>query len=92
MIHLLAIHEEFIELLRERMNGERVERRFDVEAASIGKVAAKRGSVAIVPIRGVIAPDAWRGDTVAGDIEATAKTLAADESVKAVIFDFDTPG
>lgn len=94
MNHLLAIHQDF---LAELLPGgdslsHRAERQWDVEAASLGRVASKRGSVAIVPIRGVIGPDAWRGDTVAGDVEATAKSLAADDSVKAVIFDFDTPG
>ncbi|MBL4808270.1 MAG: S49 family peptidase [Rhodobacteraceae bacterium] len=55
------------------------------------------GTVAIVPIRGILTPNSfvledWFGWTTYHGLTQTCDTLAADESITAVILDVDSPG
>lgn len=62
-------------------------------------VARREGTIAIVPLRGVIAPrvsmvpnSSTGGGTTAEGFAATIDRMAADEDVKAIVVDADTPG
>jgi len=58
---------------------------------------AKRGNVAIIPIRGVIAHrmgamDDSSGGTSCERISSMLRQVVADESVGTIVFDVDSPG
>lgn len=59
--------------------------------------ASKRGSVAVIPVRGVIAHrmdalSASSGGASCESIGAMIKTVASDDSIPTIVYDFDTPG
>jgi len=80
-----------------KFSAEEIEARIAPQTAA--SVARREGKVAIVPLRGIIAPRAslvansstGGGTTAEGFIEAIDR-MAADDSVKAIVVDADTPG
>jgi signal peptide peptidase SppA len=59
--------------------------------------SSKRGNVAVIPIRGVIAHrmgamDETSGGTSTERIGAMLKAVAADESIGTIVYDIDSPG
>lgn len=60
-------------------------------------IAGKPGTVAVIPVRGVVVPreDRWSvmfGEVGAEDTVRRVKVAVADKAVKAVILDVDSPG
>ncbi|WP_455156010.1 S49 family peptidase [Sphingomonas zeae] len=92
IVDLLAMQAEGI-----KFTAQEIEARIAPSTASA--VARKEGSVAVVPLRGVISPRASMvensstgGGTTAEGFAATIDQMADDDSVKAIIVDADTPG
>jgi signal peptide peptidase SppA len=79
--------EQTAEELRARLGG-------DAEPQA---AASKRGAVAVIPIRGVIAHrmggmDETSGGTSTERIGAMLRAIAADESIGTIVYDIDSPG
>ncbi len=75
----------------------------DIEARiapqTANAVARQQGAIAVVPLRGLISPRAsmlpnssTSGGTTAEGFAAAIDSAAADESIKAIVIDADTPG
>lgn len=70
-----------------------------ISPATASAVARKEGAVAVVPLRGIISPrvsmtpnSSTGGGATAEGFAASIDQMAADDSVKAIIVDADTPG
>ncbi len=70
-----------------------------IAPATAAAVARREGTIAIVPLRGIISPRASMvansstgGGTTAEGFAAAIEQVAADDGVKAIIIDADTPG
>lgn len=95
---LLAIA-DFLAMQAEggRFDAAEIEARIAPQTAQA--VARREGTIAIVPLRGIISPRASMvpssstgGGTTANEFGNTIDALAADDGVKAIIIDADTPG
>lgn len=80
-----------------KLSAEEIEAKIAPQTAAA--VARKEGTVAIVPLRGVISPRASMvpnsstgGGAVAETFTSNIERMAADDGVKAIIVDGDTPG
>lgn len=92
IVDLLAMQAEGV-----KFSAEDIEARIAPQTAAA--VARKEGAVAIVPLRGVISPRASAvansstgGGATAETFAAQIEQMAADDNVKAIIVDADTPG
>jgi hypothetical protein len=92
IVDLLAMQAEGIKFSAQEIEAK-------IAPATASAVARKEGSVAVVPLRGVISPRASMvensstgGGTTAEGFAATIDQMADDDSVKAIIVDADTPG
>lgn len=92
IVDLLAMQAEGI-----KFTAQEIEAR--ISPATASAVARKEGSVAVVPLRGVISPRASMvensstgGGTTAEGFASSIEQMADDDSVKAIIVDADTPG
>lgn len=92
IVDLLAMQAEGV-----KFTAEEIEAR--ISPATASAVARKEGSVAVVPLRGVISPRAsivenssTGGGTTAEGFAASIERMADDDSVKAIVVDADTPG
>lgn len=81
----------------EKFSAEEIEARIAPQTANA--VARREGTVAIVPLRGIISPrvsltpnSSTGGGTTAEGFANSVDRLAADDGVKAIIVDADTPG
>ncbi len=70
-----------------------------IPARTASAVAKRDGAVAVVPLRGIIAPRASMtpnsstgGGATAEEFTGAIETAAADDQVKAIVIDGDTPG
>lgn len=80
-----------------KFSAEEIEARISPQTESA--VARREGAVAIVPLRGIISPrvsltpnSSTGGGTTAEGFTNAVEQLAADDGVKAIIIDADTPG
>lgn len=80
-----------------KLSAEEIEARIAPQTAAA--VARREGAVAIVPLRGIISPrvsmvpnTSSGGGTTAEGFTNSIEQLAADEAVKAIVIDADTPG
>lgn len=80
-----------------KFSAEEIEARISPQTAAA--VARREGAVAVVPLRGIISPRAsvignssTGGGTTAESFAETIEQMAADDTVKAIIVDADTPG
>lgn len=80
-----------------KFDAEEIEARIAPQTASA--VARQDGTIAIVPLRGIISPRMSAFSSISGGGATSAEgfinsieRVAADESVKAIIIDADTPG
>ena len=92
IVDLLAMQAEGI-----KFDAAEIEARTAPQTAAA--VARREGTIAIVPLRGVISPRAslvpsssTSGGTTAEGFAASIDKMAGDDSVKAIIVDADTPG
>ena len=92
IVDLLAMQAEGTKL-----TAQEIEARIAPQTAAA--VARKEGAVAIVPLRGIISPRASMvpnssssGGTTAETFTTQIEQMAADDGVKAIIIDADTPG
>ena len=92
IVDLLAMQAEGV-----KFSAQDIEARIAPQTAAA--VARKEGAVAIVPLRGIISPRASMVPNTSGSGGATAETfaaqieqMAADDGVKAIVVDADTPG
>lgn len=81
----------------QKFSAEEIEAR--ISPATAAAVARKEGAVAVVPLRGIISPRASAlqnsstgGGTTAEGFASVIDQMAADDTVKAIIIDADTPG
>ena len=70
-------------------------------AAGIARIRedglARRGGAVIIPIRGVIMPEpncasSWNGWTTCQELVESVATAMADDSVREIVLDVDSPG
>jgi signal peptide peptidase SppA len=80
-----------------KFSAEEIEAR--IAPATAAAVARQEGSIAIVPLRGIISPrmsltpnSSTGGGATAEGFAQSVDKVAADDSVKAIIVDADTPG
>lgn len=80
-----------------KLSADEIEARIAPQTAAA--VARREGTVAIVPLRGIISPRASivpnsssGGGTTAEGFAGSIEQLAADDAVKAIVIDADTPG
>lgn len=80
-----------------KFSAEEIEAR--ISPATASAVARKEGSIAVVPLRGIISPRASMvensstgGGATAEGFAASIDRMADDDSVKAIVVDADTPG
>jgi signal peptide peptidase SppA len=92
IVDLLAMQADGV-----KFGAEEIEARIAPQTAAA--VARREGSVAIVPLRGIISPrvsltpnSSTGGGATAEGFTGAIEQLAADDGVKAIIVDADTPG
>ncbi len=92
IIDLLAMQADGV-----KFGAEEIEARIAPQTAAA--VARKEGSVVVVPLRGIISPrvsltpnSSTGGGATAEGFTNTIEQMAADDGVKAIIVDADTPG
>jgi signal peptide peptidase SppA len=82
-----------------KYSAEEVSERIGARMESAQNSQARASNIAIIPIRGIIAPRVSQMDSISGpggtsteQISRNLRQALADETVKAIVFDVDSPG